>query len=202
MFHLKGTVYILENSEANRVKIGVTINNPSERLKDINRMWLGTKGRCQVCGNRRLLEFNGLMPKHVLSGKHCSGSHALPIAKDKTLAIEELKRLKDELKGIEGKSKGSSVKRIKSLGKLIEEPQDVKRFTGSWSLRASFKSEIAYQVEELVHEMLHMYLDRSAPFGEVFSCSAEEAVEAIENAYSKLGLSHHKFPRLNQNNSL
>lgn len=188
MLHLRGTVYILENSEAKRVKIGVTINNPSERLKDVNRMWLGTKGRCQVCGNRRLLEFNGLMPKHVLSGKHCSGSHALPLERDKSLAIEEAKRLKGELEGIQGKSKGSAVKRIRSLEKLIDEPQDVQRFTGSWSLRTSFKSEIAYQVEELVHETLHVYLDRSAPFGEVFSCSVEEAVVAIENAHSKLGL--------------
>ncbi len=188
MFHLRGTVYILENSEASRVKIGVTINNPSERLKDVNRMWLGTKGRCQVCGNRRLLEFNGLMPKHVLSGKHCSGSHAFPIEKDKTLAIEELKRLKGELEGIQGKSKGSAVKRIKSLEKLIDEPQDVQRLTGSWTLRASFKSEIAYQVEEIVHETLHVYLDKSAPFGEVFSCSVEEAITAINDAHSKLGL--------------
>jgi hypothetical protein len=188
VLHLRGTVYILENSEAKRVKIGVTINNPSERLKDINRMWLGTKGRCQVCGNRRLLELNGLMPKHVLSGKHCSGSHALPLERDKSLAIEELERLKGVLEGIQGKSKGSAVKRVKSLEKLIDEPQDVQRFTGSWSLKASFKSEIAYQVEELVHETLNEYLDVSAPFGEVFSCSAEEAVVAIENAHSKLGL--------------
>ncbi len=191
MFHLRGTVYILENSEANRVKVGVTINDPNERLIDINRIWLGTKGRCQVCGNRRLLEFNGLMPKHVLSGNHCSGSHALPLEKDKTLAIEELKRLRDELECIQGKSKGSAVKRIKSLEKLIDEPQDVQRFTGSWSLRASFKSEIAYQVEELVHETLHMHLDRSAPFGEVFSCSAEDAIKAVQQAHLKLGLSPH-----------
>ncbi len=192
MFHLKGTVYILENSEAKRVKIGVTINNPNERLKDVNRMWLGTKGRCQVCGNRRLLELNGLMPKHVLSGKHCSGSHALPIESDKTVAIEELKSLEDELKKIQGKSKGSAVKRINSLAKLIDDQQDVQRLTGSWSLRASFNSEIAYQVEEIVHETLHMCLDKSAPFGEVFSCSVEEAITAIEHAHSQLGLTDPK----------
>jgi hypothetical protein len=39
---LYGAVYILENGEAQRVKVGMTINDIEGRLEDINYMWNST----------------------------------------------------------------------------------------------------------------------------------------------------------------
>jgi hypothetical protein len=44
--YLHGAVYIFENSEAQRVKVGMTIistTNVEDRLRDINNMWLEKK---------------------------------------------------------------------------------------------------------------------------------------------------------------
>jgi hypothetical protein len=179
MLGMFGTVYILENVDAKLVKIGVTINNPNERLLDVNRMWLGIKGICQVCGNRRLLNARGLMPNHVLSMRHCTGSEALPIEKDTTLAEHELNKYKQH------KTNSSSARRIKSLEKLINAYRDAPLRVGIWTLHASFKTNNAYAVESIAHEHLDKYLEKSAPFGEVFSCSAEEAKKAVKDILNK-----------------
>jgi hypothetical protein len=179
MFGMFGTVYILENAEAKLVKVGVTINNPNDRLIDVNRMWLGIKGICQVCGNRRLLNARGLMPKHVLSMRHCTGSEAPPIEKDITLAEQELNKYKQH------KINSSSARRIQSLEKLINAYRDAPLRVGVWTLHSAFKTNNAYVVESIAHEHLDKYLEKSAPFGEVFSCSAQEAKEAVEGILNR-----------------
>lgn len=182
MFDLSGTIYVLRNLEANRLKIGVTINNPVERLKDVSRIWHGTKGICQVCSSRRLLLPDGRMPKHVLSGNHCYGSGALPIESDVTIASKELNKLKANLELKVGRAKGSAAKRIKSLESLIESYCNKPIQIGTWQMCTSFVTCNVYIVERIVHESLAKYLDTSAPFGEVFTCSAAEAIVAIEKA--------------------
>lgn len=179
MLEMFGTVYILENVDAKLVKVGVTINNPNERLLDVNRMWLGVKGICQVCGNRRLLTVKGLMPNHVLSMTHCTGSEAPPIEKDITLAEQELNKYK------QNKANNSSARRIKSLEKLINTYRDSPLRVGVWTLHASFNTNNAYEIESIVHEHLDKYLEKSAPFGEVFSCSAQEAKEAVKDILNR-----------------
>ena len=47
-----GTVYILENPEAGRVKVGMTTNSPELRLKAYNDIWWGKTVTCQICGGR------------------------------------------------------------------------------------------------------------------------------------------------------
>jgi hypothetical protein len=179
MFGMFGTVYILENAEAKLVKIGVTINNPNDRLIDVNRMWLGVKGICQVCGNRRLLDARGLMPNHVLSMNHCSGSEALPIEKDTTLAEAELNKYKQQ------NTNSSSTRKIKSFEKRINAHRDQPLRVGIWTLHASFNTKNAYEVESIVHERLDKYLVKSAPFGEVFSCSVQEAKETVKDILNR-----------------
>lgn len=187
MLNLSGTIYILENLEASRLKIGVTINNPVERLKDVSRMWHGTKGICQVCSSRRLLLPDGRMPKHVLSGNHCYGSGALPIESDVTIASQELNRLKANLELKVGRAKGSAAKRVKSLECLIEAYRNKPIQVGTWQMCTSFVTSNAYRVEQIIHELLANYLDESAPFGEVFTCSATEAIVAVEKALAQVG---------------
>jgi hypothetical protein len=41
--YLHGAVYIFENAKAQRVKVGMTINNVVDRLSDVNDMWLERK---------------------------------------------------------------------------------------------------------------------------------------------------------------
>ncbi len=59
-----GSVYILENEKAQRVKVGVTTNNVALRLRDVNAIWLNKKVTCQICGSRRLANGLGLLPTH------------------------------------------------------------------------------------------------------------------------------------------
>lgn len=188
MLEQTGTVYILENSHANRVKIGVTVNDPEERLKDINRMWIGIKGRCQICLSWRLLLGDGRMPNHVLSGTPCFGSNQLPFERSTELAQLKLKDLKDLVNEYSGHKKISAVKKIKTLERAIESYRLQPKQLGTWVIRASFYCKKAYQVEMIVHEALTNYIDKSAPFGEVFSCSVEEAIVAVENALIHLGV--------------
>ncbi|KKN63475.1 hypothetical protein LCGC14_0501360 [marine sediment metagenome] len=60
--YLYGAVYILENVKAKRVKVGTTINNVVDRLRDVNGKWLSMKVTCQICGGRRLAIKGTLMP--------------------------------------------------------------------------------------------------------------------------------------------
>ena len=81
--YLPGAVYILENLAAQRVKVGMTINDVALRLRDVNDMWLEHKLTCQICGSRRLAKIVGLgprlMPRHVVSGTVCPGTNELPL---------------------------------------------------------------------------------------------------------------------------
>jgi len=182
MFEVSGTVYILENIEAHRIKVGVTINNPEGRLLDINRIWQGDKGRCQICGNRRLLDANGMMPIHVLSMRHCKGSHEKPIEIDTSLAKQELEILKSDLVDISGKAKGAAVKKVKAFENLIEFYSNQPKRVGVWQISALFAAKKAYLVEASAHEILSEYLDSDASIGEVFSCSVDIAISAVQAA--------------------
>lgn len=84
--HMCGAVYILENSIAQRVKIGMSINNIAGRLDDVNDMWLERKVTCQICG-KRSVNVGGQVPQHVVSGIGCLGGNAPPL--EKNLALVE-----------------------------------------------------------------------------------------------------------------
>lgn len=186
--HLYGAVYILVNSEAQRVKVGMTINNVVDRLEAVNDMWLARKVTCQICGGRRLVVSSGLVPQHVLSGIYCSGSNELPLEKDVALAESHLEQLRTQLDELASSAKGSVARKIKTLEKRIGLYRHHGSPVGAWQLSAAFYTECAEQVELLTHEILAERLDTRAPFGEVFSCSASEAKEAVEAALSQLGL--------------
>lgn len=119
-------VYILENKDANRIKIGATINHPDARLTDIARMWRAIKGRCQICLCWRILD-NGRMPKHVLSMSHCKGSGKPPLEYSTKLAEKQL----DDLQGKFGKS-NFATKRIKNLQKVLNSYKENPLRMGKW----------------------------------------------------------------------
>jgi hypothetical protein len=172
-------VYILENKEAKRIKIGATLNHPDDRLTDIARMWRAFKGRCQICLSWRMLN-KGLMPRHVLSGKHCSGSGQLPLERSTFLAEKQLIDLQEQLPLLRGTDLNYATRRIKNLLKILQNYKENPVRIGKWQLRTSFETESAYLIEKTVHTALAEHLDKSAPFGEVFLCSVEEAVSIIE----------------------
>jgi len=184
---LHGTVYILQNSKAKRVKVGMTTNNVTERLRDVNDMWLGRKVTCQICGGR-LVNTGGYVPQHVLSGVRCPGGNALPFEKDLSLAETHIENLKGSLVGLSGSEKGSVTRMIKTLEKRIGLYQDYNRQFGTWRFSVSFYTENVEQVESLSHKYLEKRLDKLAPFGEVFCCSVSKATEAVESALNQLGL--------------
>ena len=107
---LRGAVYILENPKAQRVKIGMTINNVADRLRSVNDMWLEFKATCQICGGRCLVNDKGLIPKHVISGRDCTGGNTLPLEKDVSLAEEYLETLKKNHGELSGNEKGSTTR--------------------------------------------------------------------------------------------
>ena len=51
-------------------------------------------------------------------------------------------------------------------------------------------STVAYAIEEIIHQQLAAYLDKSAPFGEVFNYPSEDAIESIENAIEQFKPQH------------
>jgi hypothetical protein len=178
-------VYILENKDAQRVKVGATLNHPDDRLLDISRKWSGERARCQICLNWRLVAANGRMPAHVLSGNYCSGSDALPFEKDTGLANLELQKLEGQIEKLSGIEKSSAIRRIKNLRKVINSYINIPRQIGTWQLLTSYSLKDAYQVEAIAHQTLLMHLDRDAPIGEVFACPPEVATAAVEAAIAK-----------------
>jgi hypothetical protein len=186
--HLFGRVYILENKEAKRVKVGMTINRVEERLEDVNNMWLGIKGTCQICGGHRLVNHEGIIPKHVVSGSLCSGSHSLPFEKDASLASSYLIELKKNHGVLKGSSKGSNSKRINSLEERIRRFQALDKLLGKWKVNTVYQTNSAEDVELRSHEILADYLDKNVPFGEVFICSVTEATNAVELVLDQLDL--------------
>jgi len=178
----------LGNSKAQRVKVGMTINNVADRLSDVNDMWLERKVTCQICGGR-LVNIGGHIPQHVVSGIGCPGGKALPLEKEVALAESHLENMKNRLSKLCGSEKGSVTRKIKTLEKRIGVYRHYDRTVGVWQFSAAFYTECAEQVELLSHEILGERLDKAAPFGEVFCRSVPEATEAVEKALSQLGLS-------------
>jgi hypothetical protein len=190
--YLHGAVYILENSEAQRVKVGMTsigVNDVVERLRDVNDMWLQRKITCQICG-KHTISFGGSVPHHVVSGIGCPGGNALPLEKDVVIAESHLEILKSRLSEMAGTEKGSVTRKIRTLEMRIEKFRHYNRPIGHWQFRVAFYTENVAEVEVLSHRILADRLDRAAPFGEVFCCSLSEATEAVEKALSELGLLH------------
>ena len=191
-YYLHGAVYILENSKAQRVKVGMTcigVNDVVDRLRDVNDMWLERKVTCQICGGR-LVNIGGLVPQHVKSGNGCPGGNALPLEKDVALAESHLENIKNRLSELSGSEKGSATRIVNTLEKRIERYRHHNRPVGKWQFRVAFHTECVEQVEWLSHKILEEHLDKLAPFGEVFCCSVSEATEAVETALSHLGLFH------------
>lgn len=189
--HHQGAVYILENSEAKRVKVGVTGNhttNVYSRLNDVNGKWLEQKATCQVCGGRRHINGRGYIPKHVVSGIKCPGSNAPPLEDDVTLAESYIEELKVRQMNLSGSEKGSVTRIINNLEKRITLYKCHKQPVGIWHFHTAFFSDSAGTVESLSHQILEDYLDKEALFGEVFCCSVSEATSAVEKALVQLGL--------------
>ena len=182
---MQPSVYILENNEANRVKVGATTNDPVARLLDVNRKWLGVKGRCQICLSWRLVTPDGRMPTHVLSMNHCSGSNALPLEAETSLAEQELINLKEQQDVLAGSEKISAIRKFNNLRKVVEIYRNASRRVGEWRILTSYPLLHAYEVEAIAHQLLSTHLDRDAPIGEVFSCSSQEAISAVEAAIAQ-----------------
>lgn len=182
-----GAVYILENPEAQRVKIGMTINDVGLRLRVVNDMWLGRRGTCQICGGR-LNIVGGRLPRHPAYSRPCPGGDALPLEKEVALAETHLGKMKNRLAELSGDEKASATRRIKTLERRIGIHRHQALAVGIWQLGATVYTECAEQVELLTHEILADRLDEATRFGEVFCCSVSEAKEAIENALAQLGL--------------
>lgn len=185
--HMYGAVYVLENPIAQRVKIGMTINNPVDRLEAVNDMWLGRKVTCQICGGRLVRNLDWV-PEHVVSGIGCPGGSALPLESDASLAESHLEEMRVRVEALSGSEKGSVTRKIKTLAKRIEMYRYRELPVGAWRLSVSYHTVSAEQVELASHVLLAHRLDERAPFGEVFRCSVSEATEAIEAALTQLGL--------------
>jgi len=184
-----GAVYIFENAEAQRVKVGMTTGNIALRLNDVNDMWLGRRVTCQICG-RRLNNIEGRVPEHRESGTRRPGGEALPLEKEVALAESVLEHLKSRVGRLAGSEKGSITRKVRTLAKRMEIYRHRDPPAGVWQLRTASYTECAEQVELLSHEILGERLDKEAPFGELFCCSVSQAAEAVERALSELGLLH------------
>ena len=82
------------------------------------------------------------------------------------------------------------MRRINTLEERIRLRRQHSRAVGTWKIGTVYHTECAEQVELLSHEFIVEYLDRTAPFGEVFSCSMLIAREAVERALKQLDLLH------------
>lgn len=191
--YLPGAVYIFANPDAQRVKVGMTIMSTVtvvDRLRDVNDKWLERKVTCQICGGRRLVNIEGLVPQHVVSGRGCPGGNALPLEKNVMLAESYLENMKDCLSELSGSEKGSAIRIVNNLERRIERHRHYNRPEGEWQVRVVFYTKCAEQVELLSHKILEEHLDKLAPFGEVFCCSVSVATEAVETVLNQLGLLH------------
>jgi len=183
------SVYIFENVDVQRVKVGMTTNKPTDRLRSINDMWDQISATCQVCGGRRLINLrDGLMPTHRTSGFNCAGSLKPPLERDVSIAESYLSDLKQRHSKSTGTDKGSLTRMINNLEKRIERFRHLELPVGKWQIAVVFYTENAEAVESLTHQILDKCLDEQAPFGEVFCCSVHEATKAVEQALSHLNL--------------
>ena len=200
------TVYIRENKVAQRVKVGTTTNTTEERLRAIRANWHGLSATCQVCGTRRDItgsaRFNHedcrmtiVIPKHPNKGTHathpqspfqCLGSGAHPLEVDTSLAEKYLSDLETNHSSLSGSEKSSNKKMINTLEARIGRYKEMGQAEGDWVIAKEFKGS-GENEERLAHEILKNALDTDAPIGEVFKCSVEEAVRAVEEAIGRLG---------------
>jgi hypothetical protein len=183
---MHGTVYILENLEAGLVKVGMTINQAAERLRDANDLWLGRKGSCQICGVRLVVR-RDRMPEHRRNGTRCRGSRELPLEKDSAVAEWFLRSMQDDIHSVTGARLSAHRIRRKRLERLIAMPRHADIAVGSWRLHSEVFTDAAEAVELRAHTYLVHALEESAPMGEVFRCSPEEALLAVERALAELG---------------
>lgn len=186
--NMSGTVYILENVKAQRVKIGMTINDVEARRRDANDKWLGFKATCQICGAKCLVSNDGNIPKHSSGSGSCLGSNEPPLEKSTSIAEIYLEELKQGINERSGSEKGSASRQIKNLEKRLILYRDYKQPVGIWEISTTYYTESAEQVELDSHKILSSYLDELAPFGEVFISSVDEASQAVESALRHLGL--------------
>jgi hypothetical protein len=184
---MKGTVYILANLEAGRVKVGMTINSPELRLKNFNDIWWGKKVTCQVCGDR-VFNMGMRIKKHRAESRDCPGGGQLPIERDVALAEAHLNDLERRARSLSGNQRSSVTRKINKLKERIERYRYYEPPVGDWSINTTFITESAERVEQVAHERLADHLDTDAPFGEVFRCSPSDAKEAIVAVLSELGL--------------
>ena len=183
----RGIVYVFENPDAERVKVGVT-HGLGDRLAALNDLWSGRTVTCQICG-KRLSSIGRRIRPHKGNGRHCCpGGSAPPLEREVTLAEELLEGLRGQLGGRSGTRRGSITRRIRVLEKRIERFRDYKWPAGRWMPHTRFVTERAEEVEKLSHEILGDRLDETAPLGEIFCCSPDEAIEAVEAALGRLGL--------------
>lgn len=187
---MAGTVYVLENVRAARVKVGMTINAPIARLRAVNDLWLGVQGTCQVCG-RRMKLVSAHVPPHAATGRPCAGTGAPPLEQEATVAARHLAGLRVRLDRLTGVERGSVVRMITTLERRIAMPRHVHQAAGWWELHTTVRTLAAEAVERLAHSLLVKHRDGSAPFGEVFRCSPDDATDAIERALTQLGLAEH-----------
>jgi hypothetical protein len=189
MFNHFGTVYILENPTSNRVKVGLTgigRNDPDGRLKDVNDKWLSIKATCQICGSRRKVTRERLIPEHVTNGRICYGGMRLPFEKETELARNHLNELNVQLSSLSGTAKGSVTRQINSLEKRLRIFSNYEQPRGLWYINTLYRTKCAEVVEKKAHERLSKCLDHSAPFGEVFQCSVAHARLAIEGILDEM----------------
>lgn len=185
-----GEVYIFENPEAKRVKVGMTgigVNTTLDRLNDVNDMWRLRKVTCQVCGGR-LINIGGLVPRHPKIGKGCPGGNSLPLEKDVMLAQSHRESLLSRLGQLSGIEKNSATRMVNTLEERIERFRNYSPPIGEWQMAVVFFTKGIAEVEKHSHMILAEQIDKQAPFGEVFCCSVLEATEAVEKALGHLGL--------------
>jgi hypothetical protein len=91
-----------------------------------------------------------------------------------------------------GMTGGKVMHRIREINRTNP---DIEYFNGDknlplsfWQYRYSFKTSEFEEVEKLAHKYLNEYLDKEAPIGEVFNCSVDKAINAVEDALKDLDL--------------
>ncbi len=191
--YMYGAVYIFENPNARRVKIGMTMNRISDRLFALNDMWSGRKVTCQICGGR-LNSVGGYVPHHPCVGPHprvnfsCLGGNALPFESNTELAEAYLEDLLLRHENFSGTEKGTATRIINTLKRRVELYRAYIRPTETWQFHVGYFTQRAEQAELLSHRILADRLDKHAPIGEVFDCSPVEAEVAVMEALNQLGL--------------
>ena len=148
-------VYIFENIEAKRVKVGMSINSGEDRLKTINDMWSERLVTCQICAGRRL-NAGGIIPQHENSGgflprnrhRKCSGGNELPLEKDISIAEYLLNALKSKQKEHSASEKNSLTRMVNNLEKRIGKYRCYKTPVGNWKCGVIYHTKYSEEVEK------------------------------------------------------